>query len=115
MGLGIRPAASAGVGPPASTHQTAVQRGEELVESLGRHVRLLVGVTEPLQRRDADGAVKGSGAERQALAEVVEQDVPLHLPLPSHVCRDIQSVSSGKTQSLQTAPPPRSRCQDILG
>lgn len=37
------------------SYQRGVQRAEEAVESLGRIVGLLVGVTQPLQCGDAEG------------------------------------------------------------
>ena len=53
---------------PRAARQARVKRREERSQTLHRVVRLLVGVAQPLQCRDAEGAVETARPERQALA-----------------------------------------------
>ncbi len=69
-------------------YQTSIQRAEEVIESLGRIVRLLVSITQPLKSRDTDDSIKCSRPESKALTHVPQKQVPLHLSLPGHRCTD---------------------------
>eukprot|EP00636_Phaeomonas_parva_P003697 CAMPEP_0118856366 /NCGR_PEP_ID=MMETSP1163-20130328/3859_1 /TAXON_ID=124430 /ORGANISM="Phaeomonas parva, Strain CCMP2877" /LENGTH=264 /DNA_ID=CAMNT_0006789455 /DNA_START=106 /DNA_END=900 /DNA_ORIENTATION=+ len=55
--------------------QAGVERVEKAHEPVPRHVRILVRVAEPLQCRDTNGAVKGAGAEREALAHITSKHI----------------------------------------
>ena len=67
------------------THQRCVERGEELEEPLVGLVVALVGVAEPLEGADADGAVEAARPEGDAVPHVAVQQVTLHLAVPGHV------------------------------
>ena len=74
--------------------QALVQRLEEAEEPLARHVLALVGVAQPLHRRDRDGAVEDALAERHAAAHVAVHEVAADAaPLrdAQHVERDVEA------------------------
>ena len=50
-----------------------------------RLVVALVGVAQPLEGADADGAVEAAGPEGHAVAHVAVQQVALNLAIPGHV------------------------------
>ena len=75
-----------------------------------RPVVTLVGVAQPLEGADADGAVEAAGPEGHAVAHVAVQQVALHLALPRHVQHGARNVQSdpvkhvlGWIQSIQAS------------
>ena len=70
---------------PSPPPQGRIKRLEEPLEALPRLMGRLVGVAQPLHRRDGDGTIERAWPQGKTVAHVVEADIARYLALNSHV------------------------------
>lgn len=61
-----------------------MQRGEEPSDSLSGGMGRVIGIQQPLEDGDGDGAVKRPWSEPKALADILEEQVTLDLTLDGY-------------------------------
>ena len=69
----------------AAAAQAGVEAAEEAGEATGGGDVARLGVAQPLDGADADGGIKGAGAEGHALPDISQQQVALDVALQSHI------------------------------